>query len=124
MAEIKIEKAGWRADLEAKERALLAAYGYRKDIDFKSGYLGLRLESIDFKVRYTIMEGANSSASTATKPTLVLVHGYMSGGVSAFVQWLKFLVPHYRVVMFDNCGWGLNTRLSKSAGMASPEAAE
>ena len=124
MAEIKAEKAGWRAELEARECALMEAYGFRKDIDFKSGYLDIILENIDFKVRYTIMEAIHDSAATTTKPSLVLVHGYMCGGVSGFVQWLKYLVPLYRVVLFDNCGWGLNTRLAKSGGLASPEAAE
>ena len=38
---------------------------------------------------------------------------------------LKYLLPHYRVVVFDQCGWGLNTRLkSCPEGMASPENAE
>lgn len=85
MAQIKQEKEGWRAELEARECALIEAYGFRKDVDFKSGYLKLKLEGIDFQVRYTILEGLADSAATATKPTLVLVHGYMCGGVSGFV---------------------------------------
>ena len=30
----------------------------------------------------------------------------------------------YRIVMFDNLGWGLNTRLEECPGTESPEAAE
>mmetsp|Transcript_14224 Transcript_14224/g.16966 ORF Transcript_14224/g.16966 Transcript_14224/m.16966 type:complete len:141 (-) Transcript_14224:797-1219(-) len=121
---IKPEKAGWRADLELKERALMEAYDFRKDLDFKSGYLKLKLDNLDFQVRFSILEGPNETAATSIKPTLVLVHGYMCGGVSAFVQWFRLLVPHYRVVVFDNCGWGLNTRMTESTGLSTPERAE
>ena len=70
-----------------------------------------------FYVRFNVL-------GDAAKPTLVLVHGYMCNGVSPFVQWLKYLTPFYRIVVFDNCGWGLNTRLTECSGSASPEAAE
>ena len=66
-----------------------------------------------FFVRFNIL-------GDVSKPTLVLVHGYMCGGVSAYVQWFKYLVPFYRVVVFDNCGWGLNTKLAECSGYASP----
>lgn len=42
----------------------------------------------------------------------------------AFVQWFKYLVKHYRVVVFDNCGWGLNERFEMCSGYESPQAAE
>ena len=77
-----------------------------------------------FKVRYTVLGGPTETAATAAKDTLVLVHGYMCSGTSAWVQWFKYLQPHYRVVTFDNCGWGLNTQLQECSGTASPEAAE
>lgn len=66
----------------------------------------------------------NTVLGDKSKPTLLLVHGYMCGGLSGFVQWFKYLLPHYRIVIFDNCGWGLNTRLDTCSGSASPEAAE
>ena len=34
------------------------------------------------------------------------------------------MLPTYRIVAFDNCGWGLNTRVQDCSGLESPEAAE
>lgn len=90
----------------------MEAYGFQYERDFRSGYVKINLDNLHFHVRFNILEGPHDTAASATKPTLVLVHGYMCSGVSSFVQWFRLLVPHYRVVVFDNCGWGLNTRLT------------
>ena len=44
-----------------------------------------------FKVRYTVLGSPAETAATSTKDTLVLVHGYMCSGTSAWVQWFKYL---------------------------------
>ena len=44
------------------------------------------------------------------RKTLVLTHGYMSN-CTTFVTEMADLAKYYNLVMFDNCGWGLNTRL-------------
>ena len=41
-----------------------------------------------------------------------------------WVWMIEPLAKLYRLVMFDNCSWGLNSRLEKSSGLESPEAAE
>ena len=41
-----------------------------------------------------------------------------------WVWMIEPLAKLYRIVMFDNCSWGLNTRLEKSSGLESPDAAE
>ena len=124
MVQAKTSEDTWRAAGEVKELAMLTAYGYKEGIDFKCGYVTIQMDQKPFKVRYCILEGEKQSAKTNPKKTLVLVHGYMCGGVSAFVQWFSYLIPKYRVVTFDNCGWGLNTQLQECSGSASPEAAE
>ena len=37
---------------------------------------------------------------------------------------IKTLAESYRLVLFDNCSWGLNTRLSVCEGLESPVKAE
>lgn len=51
------------------------------------------------------------------------MHCYMNASVSNFAQLLPYLMPTYRVVCFDNCGWGLNSRVDDCSGLASAEAA-
>ena len=61
-------------------------------MNYKSGYVTIQMDGKPFYVRYTVLiDGPEETAATATKETLVLVHGYMCGGVSAFVQWFKYL---------------------------------
>ena len=125
MVEIKNNsEEAWRTAGEAKELAMMSAYGFSQDVDFKCGYVTIQMDNKPFQVRYTILGNPNETAKTAAKKTLVLVHGYMCAGVSSFVQWFKYLMPKYRVVVFDNCGWGLNTQLQECSGSQSPEAAE
>jgi pimeloyl-ACP methyl ester carboxylesterase len=45
-----------------------------------------------------------------SKKTLVLTHGFMANIVS-YLGILKSLSQCYRVIAFDNMGWGLNTRI-------------
>jgi len=41
--------------------------------------------------------------------TLVITHGYL-GNSPSYMRILKLLADHYRLVLFDNTCWGLNTR--------------
>ena len=41
-----------------------------------------------------------------------------------WVWMIEPLAKLYRIVLFDNCSWGLNSRLEKSSGIESPEKAE
>ena len=51
-----------------------------------------------------------------------MTHGYWSSCTS-FCTLLSHLSKQYDVVLFDNCGWGLNTRLIKCSGLESTDAA-
>ena len=54
-----------------------------------------------------------------------MVHGYTGSGIAAIFNILKQLVNKYKIVFFDNFGWGMNTKLQECPrGMESPEAAE
>lgn len=59
----------------------------------------------------------------SSKPTLVMTHGYASFALSHFYHF-KTLAEHFRVIIFDNCSWGGNTRLDETEGLDSPENAE
>ena len=52
-----------------------------------------------------------------------MTHGFASFGAT-FYKYLKPLSEKYRIVLFDNCGWGLNTRLEDSWALVSTEDAE
>ena len=39
-----------------------------------------------------------------------MTHGYMLGGVMAYFKTLKELSKHYRLVVFDQGSFGLNTK--------------
>ena len=51
-----------------------------------------------------------------------MTHGYMSQ-CTTFLTLLPKLAKHYDIVLFDNCGWGLNTRLDACSGLKDREAA-
>ena len=46
----KQEKAGWRSELESKERQLLEAYGFVHGKDFNSGYKTIHVEELSENV--------------------------------------------------------------------------
>ena len=52
-----------------------------------------------------------------------MTHGFGSFACT-FYKYLKPLSEKYRIVLFDNCGWGLNTRLDESWSTISSEDAE
>ena len=58
-----------------------------------------------------------------SKKTLILTHGFMANIVSWF-SFLKMISKHYRLIAFDNCNWGLNTRCEDSPACNDADAAE
>ena len=68
-------------------------------------FVTIEMDGKPFRVRkYEIGEEKSG------KKTLVMVHGYGVTGTYFFHLW-KYLSAHYRIVSFDNFGWGQNTRL-------------
>ena len=59
-----------------------------------------------------------------SKKTLLMTHGYCMAAVF-HARLLPALAKHYRIVMFDNMGFGLNTRMTDVGdALESPEKAE
>ena len=58
-----------------------------------------------------------------SKKTLILTHGYMQNALCN-MGFLKLLAQEYRVIAYDNCNWGLNTRTTMRDMPKTPEAAE
>ena len=69
-----------------------------------SKYTMIKMNDSPLAVRTTIYDEGGK------EDTLLMTHGY---GVSCVFFWkiVKPLAQHYRIVMFDNLGWGLNTRV-------------
>ena len=84
----------------------------------KRDFITIEMDSRPFKVR-TFVVGHVSDG----KKTLVMVHGFALGALSQF-NVIKQLSEKYRLVLFDNFGWGMNTRLQECSGIESPESAE
>ena len=66
----------------------------------------------DYKVR-TFYFGCEEPESE--KKTLILTHGFMANIVS-YLSLLKRLSEKYRLIAFDNMGWGLNTKIPTHFG--------
>ena len=82
--------------------------------------------------RYTFIEMEGQTLAVRTiiynndrsKKTLLMTHGYCMASVY-FSRILPALAEHYRIVMFDNLGWGLNSRTDAVGdALESPEKAE
>jgi pimeloyl-ACP methyl ester carboxylesterase len=73
----------------------------------KQTFTMIEIEGSPYRVRtvyYTL------AGNDKARKTLVLTHGYMSN-CTTFVTEMAELAKYYNLVLFDNCGWGLNTRL-------------
>lgn len=101
---------------------MFASYGFVEGQDYTSDYTTIEMDSKPFQVRYHIIDSDQSAQSE--KPILVLMHCYMHSSASAFVQFFKYLTPTYRVVCFDNCGWGLNSRSTGVSALQCPISSE
>ena len=59
-----------------------------------------------------------------SKKTLLMTHGYMMAALF-FSRIIPALAEHYRIVMFDNLSWGMNSRTDNVGdALESPEKAE
>ena len=98
------------------EQIVLGYSGLTEKI--KSTFIEIEMDGVPFRVRTHTIED-----KTSGKPTLVLMHGYL-GTSTDWTKMLKPLREKYRIVLFDNVGFGTNTRLQECSGTESPEAAE
>ena len=81
-------------------------------------YVTIEMEGKPFKVRVLVY-----GKKEENKKTLCMTHGYL-GNSTVWGHMLNILAEHYRLVLFDNGSFGLNTRLEKTVATESPEAAE
>jgi pimeloyl-ACP methyl ester carboxylesterase len=108
----------WQSELEAAELACYAATP------------GIDLTRLERKYTFIEMNGQTLAVRTIiynddrTKKTLLMTHGYCMASVY-YSRILPALAEHYRIVMFDNLGWGLNSRTDEVGdALESPEKAE
>ena len=76
------------------------------------------MEGKPFNVRVLVI-----GKKEENKKTLCMTHGYM-GNSTVWGYMINPLAEKYRLVLFDNITFGLNTRVEKSVASESPEAAE
>ena len=108
----------WQAQLEAEEQAIFRT---AKGIDMNklvSKYTRMQVRGQWLSVRTHIYN------DNKELPTLLMTHGYAMAAVY-YVCLLPELSKHYRIVMFDNLSWGLNSRTDDvSDALESPQKAE
>ena len=78
----------------------------------------IKMEGKDYAVRTHIYNDDKS------KKTLLWTHGFGMSGVMGSFSLMKPLAEHYRLVIFDHGGWGLNTKVQETKALESPEASE
>ena len=78
----------------------------------------IKVEGKDLAVR-THIYGNDSS-----KKTLVMTNGFGCTGAMTAFKILKPLAEHFRLVIFDHGGWGLNTKIQETQALSSPAASE
>ena len=70
--------------------------------EFERKYIEIEMDGKPFYVR-TLIFGDKE------KKALVMTHGWY-GSAIGFFKMFKKLSEHYRLVLFDNCGFGLNSQ--------------
>ena len=79
------------------------------DIDFEkltSKYTMITMEGQELAVRTHIYNDDKD------KKTLLMTHGFGMSGVLTAFKIMKPLAEHYRLVIFDHGGFGLNTKVT------------
>ena len=107
----------WQEEMERLELELFK----QGDIDMeklKRKYTFINVEGKKLAVR-TIIYNDDSS-----KKTLLMTHGFGTSGVVTSFKIAKPLAEHYRLVIFDHMGWGLNTKIQETKALESPKASE
>jgi pimeloyl-ACP methyl ester carboxylesterase len=93
----------WQEEMERLELQMYMLAGCEAKFLTRK-YTTIKFDGSDFAVRTIIYSDGEP------RKTLVMTHGY---GISTafFCKTLVPLSKHYKIVMFDNLGWGLNTRV-------------
>ena len=108
-------RAVFEQKLEECETAILQLTGLPLE-SFERHWANFEFEGEPFKARYFVF-------GDSSKPVLLMTHGYAGYSLDHFMIF-KRLAAEFRVIFFDNCSWGGNTRVQSTAGMESPEKAE
>ena len=83
-----------------------------------SMYVPINVKGQQLAVRTNIYNDDRS------KKTLLMTHGYCMAALF-FSRIIPALAEHYRIVMFDNLSWGMNSRTDNVGdALESPEKAE
>lgn len=107
----------WTEKVEKLEANFFRELGW-KDDEYVAKYTMIEMDGAPYRVRtYYFGDQAES------KKTLILTHGFMAN-VAAFLGLLKPLAAEYRLIAFDNCNWGLNTRSPDVPACHDPDLAE
>ena len=109
--------AEWYAAMDKTEDRLIVLSGIPLAQVHKD-FVTIQMDGNPFQVRtFTIGDISHN------KKTLVLTHGYTASALSYYTM-IKTLAEKYRLILFDNCSWGLNSRPKECSGLKSPVAAE
>ena len=96
----------WQAEMERLELEIFKA----GDIDLAKltrKFTIINVEGKKLAVRTCIYD----VDSNKEKKTLVMTNGFGASGVLTAFKIMKPLAEHYRLVIFDHGGWGLNTKI-------------
>ena len=108
----------WQTEIENAEQQIFIA---AKDIDMDklvSKYTVIELRGESLAIRTHIYN------DDKTKKTLLMTHGYAMAA-PYFIGIIPKLAEHYRIVFFDNCAWGTNSRTDEVGdALETPEKAE
>ena len=110
-----LSEGEWQSAMESAENRLIKLSGIPL-IDLRKDFVTIEMDGNPFRVR-TFEIGEKS------KETLVITHGYTASALTYYTM-LKQLSETYRLVLFDNGSWGLNTRLKECEAVNSPKASE
>ena len=107
----------WQAQLIEHETNILRLSGVQPE-HTRQTFTTIQMEDRPYRIRTIYLR----KPSSLSKKTLVMTHGYMSN-CTTYATLMAKLIEHYDIVLFDNCGWGLNTRLEHSTGLKDSDAA-
>ena len=100
----------WRIRTERLEKECMSQIGW-KEGTYTVKYTQFEMDNQPFQAR-TWYFGCEDKS----KKTLILTHGFMAN-IPSLLTFTNIMAKHYRVIAFDNCNWGLNTRTPESAAI-------
>ena len=107
----------WTMKVEDLEKKCLESQGW-KEGEYVAKYTNIEMDGAPYRVR-TYYFGCDDKS----KPLLIFTHGFMQPILGTF-GFAKACVKHFRLIAYDNCNWGLNTRTYDSPAINDPVAAE